>query len=70
MRFSQGGKTQAALCRKDDLTAYDAAYLEISIRGGYPLATADADARAAAEGAYCRVSIGVTVCRKSLIEFI
>lgn len=40
-------KTQA-LCRKHRLTAYDAAYLEIAMRGGYPLATADDDLRRAA----------------------
>ncbi len=44
--------TTQTLCRKHGLTAYDAAYLEIAIRGGYPLATADEDLRraAAAEG--------------------
>jgi predicted nucleic acid-binding protein len=40
--------TTQALCRKHGLTAYDAAYLEIAIRGGYPLATADEDLRRAA----------------------
>jgi predicted nucleic acid-binding protein len=40
--------TTQALCRKYGLTAYDAAYLEIAIRGGYPLATADDDLRRAA----------------------
>jgi predicted nucleic acid-binding protein len=40
--------TTQALCRKHSLTAYDAAYLEIAIRGGYPLATADEDLRRAA----------------------
>ncbi len=40
--------TTQALCRKHGLTAYDAAYLEIAIRGGYPLATADKDLRRAA----------------------
>jgi len=29
------------LCRKHGLTSYDAAYLEIAIRGGYALATVD-----------------------------
>ncbi len=33
--------TTLRLCRKHGLTAYDAAYLEIAIRGGFPLATAD-----------------------------
>ena len=44
--------TTQALCRKHALTAYDAAYLEIAIRGGYPLATVDKDLKqaAAAEG--------------------
>jgi predicted nucleic acid-binding protein len=44
--------TTQAICRKHGLTAYDAAYLEIAIRGAYPLATADEDLRraAAAEG--------------------
>lgn len=40
--------TTQALCRKHGLTTYDAAYLEIAIRGGYPLATADEDLRRAA----------------------
>jgi len=40
--------TTQALCRKHALTAYDAAYLEIAIRGGYPLATADEDLKRAA----------------------
>lgn len=37
-----------ALCRKHGLTAYDAAYLEIALRGGYGLATVDEDLRKAA----------------------
>jgi predicted nucleic acid-binding protein len=37
-----------ALCRKHGLTAYDAAYLEIAIRGGYPLATVDKELKQAA----------------------
>jgi predicted nucleic acid-binding protein len=40
--------TIQALCRKRGLTSYDAAYLEIAIRGGYPLATADDDLKRAA----------------------
>ena len=40
--------TTQALCRKHGLTAYDAAYLEIAIRGAYPLATVDEDLRRAA----------------------
>lgn len=32
-----------ALCRKHGLTAYDAAYLEIAMRGRLPLATTDED---------------------------
>lgn len=40
--------TTQALCRKCRLTAYDAAYLEIAMRGGYPLATADDELRRAA----------------------
>ena len=40
--------TTQALCRKHALTAYDAAYLEIAIRGGHPLATADEDLKRAA----------------------
>jgi predicted nucleic acid-binding protein len=31
--------TTQVLCRKHGLSAYDAAYLEIAIRGGHPLAT-------------------------------
>jgi predicted nucleic acid-binding protein len=41
--------TTQALCRKHGLTAYDAAYLEIAMRGNYPLATADDDLRRAAQ---------------------
>lgn len=37
-----------ALCRKHGLTAYDAAYLEIALRGGHGLATLDRDLRRAA----------------------
>jgi len=37
-----------SLCRKHDLTAYDAAYLEIAMRGNHALATADDDLRRAA----------------------
>jgi predicted nucleic acid-binding protein len=40
--------TTQALCRKHGLTAYDAAYLEIAMRGGHPLATADDDLKSAA----------------------
>jgi predicted nucleic acid-binding protein len=40
--------TTQTLCRKHGLTAYDAAYLEIAMRDGYPLATVDADLRRAA----------------------
>jgi predicted nucleic acid-binding protein len=40
--------TTQALCRKHGLTAYDAAYLEIAIRSGCPLATADEDLKRAA----------------------
>ena len=39
-----------SLCRKHGLTAYDAAYLEIAMRGSYPLATVDDDLRSAALG--------------------
>jgi predicted nucleic acid-binding protein len=41
--------TTQTLCRKHGLTTYDAAYLEIAIRGAYPLATTDEDLRRAAE---------------------
>jgi predicted nucleic acid-binding protein len=41
-------KETQALCRKHALTAYDAAYLEIALRSGYSLASADADLRRAA----------------------
>ncbi|MDP8982046.1 MAG: type II toxin-antitoxin system VapC family toxin [Acidobacteriota bacterium] len=37
-----------SLCRKHGLTAYDAAYLEIALRGGHGLATLDDDLRRAA----------------------
>lgn len=39
------------LVKKYDLTSYDAAYLELAIRLGAPLATNDGDLRAAAERA-------------------
>ena len=38
------------LARAQGLTAYDAAYLELAMREGLPLATQDNDLRAAAEG--------------------
>jgi len=41
--------TTLTLCRKHGLTAYDAAYLEIAIRGGFPLATADEQLKRAAD---------------------
>jgi predicted nucleic acid-binding protein len=37
-----------SLCRKYDLTAYDAAYLEIAVRDRCALATVDADLKRAA----------------------
>jgi predicted nucleic acid-binding protein len=37
-----------ALCRRHRLTSYDAAYLELAMRTGLPLATLDRDLRAAA----------------------
>jgi predicted nucleic acid-binding protein len=40
--------TTMALGRKHKLTSYDAAYLELSIRRGLPLATLDSDLRRAA----------------------
>lgn len=40
--------TTQALCRKHGLTAYDAAYLEIAMRGNCSLATVDEDLRRAA----------------------
>lgn len=40
--------TTQALCRRHGLTAYDAAYLELAIRGGHDLATVDDDLRRAA----------------------
>ena len=47
--------TTQTLCRKHGLTAYDAAYLEIAIRGAYPLATTDEVLRRAAEAEGVRV---------------
>ena len=41
-------RTTQALCRRHSLTAYDAAYLELAIRNGYPLATVDDDLERAA----------------------
>jgi predicted nucleic acid-binding protein len=35
-------------CRRHALTAYDAAYLELALRGSYPMATLDDDLRRAA----------------------
>jgi predicted nucleic acid-binding protein len=40
--------TTQALCRKHGLTAYDAAYLELAMRGRHELATVDKDLRRAA----------------------
>lgn len=39
----------AALARQHQLTAYDAAYLELAIRTGHPLATLDAKLESAAQ---------------------
>ena len=44
-----------AIARKHKLTSYDAAYLELSIRRGLPLATLDSDLRKAARAE--RVSV-------------
>lgn len=41
--------TTQSLCRKHGLTAYDAAYLELAMRGGCDLATVDDDLRRAAK---------------------
>jgi len=41
-------KETESLCRKHGLTAYDSAYLEIALRQGHALATADEDLRRAA----------------------
>jgi predicted nucleic acid-binding protein len=41
-----------ALCRKHGLTAYDAAYLELALRGGHGLATVDDDLHKAAAAEY------------------
>jgi predicted nucleic acid-binding protein len=43
------GKAVLALAEKHDLTAYDAAYLELAHRYGLPLATLDGDLRKAAQ---------------------
>ena len=44
-------ETIQELCRKHTLTSYDAAYLELAMRGKYPLATLDDVMKAAkAEG--------------------
>ncbi|MDD4890217.1 MAG: type II toxin-antitoxin system VapC family toxin [Phycisphaerae bacterium] len=44
-----------ALCRSQNLTSYDAAYLELAIRRSLPLATLDEDLRAAARKLGVRV---------------
>ena len=41
-----------AVCRKHGLTAYDAAYLELALRGGHGLATVDDDPHKAAAAEY------------------
>ena len=40
-----------SLCRAYNLSSYDAAYLELAIREGLPLATLDGDLRKAAQRA-------------------
>jgi predicted nucleic acid-binding protein len=42
-------ETIQGLCRKHGLTSYDAAYLELAMRGKYPLATLDDDVMKAAK---------------------
>jgi predicted nucleic acid-binding protein len=42
-------QTVQELCRKHRLTSYDAAYLELAMRGKYPLATVDEDLMKAAQ---------------------
>ena len=44
------GDNLMALARKHRLTVYEAAYLELAVRAGLPLATLDADLIAAAQG--------------------
>lgn len=46
-----------ALARPERLTAYDAAYLELAMRRGLPLASRDQDLRAAAK----RLGVGVLI---------
>jgi predicted nucleic acid-binding protein len=48
------------LARDYDLSAYDAAYLELSIRHGIPLATLDAKLRKAAQRAGVKIFAGKT----------
>jgi predicted nucleic acid-binding protein len=43
--------TTLSLARQQDLTAYDAAYLELALRRGLPLATLDGQLKAAAKAA-------------------
>ncbi|MGE3310697.1 MAG: type II toxin-antitoxin system VapC family toxin [Limisphaerales bacterium] len=45
----RAGSTTVALARKHRLTSYDAAYLELAMRRGIPLATLDKDLRKAAK---------------------
>ena len=43
------------LCERHKLTAYDAAYLELALREGMPLATLDKDLKKAAQAAGARL---------------
>ena len=47
----QAWSTIAALAERRRLTLYDAAYLELALRTGLPLATLDADLKKAAQAA-------------------
>jgi len=55
---AQQARTTLALSQQFELTAYDAAYLELAIRRGLPLATLDAALSRAGTGSGVRLIVG------------
>ena len=55
---AQQARATLALSQQFELTAYDAAYLELAIRRGLPLATLDAALSRAATGSGVRLIVG------------